>query len=343
MIFLHGYNANLGDTHDWLARLLNARNIACAGIEHWASARSTHAHVPRPHSVERTLRRRLGCHGLLGYIPSFQRLVEDAVSFAEAVKSGEYDVGCGVTPPPIFLLGESMGGACALEASRVAPPGLIDGLVLLAPMCGLSTGMVPSLWKVLLGQALVTLLPALPAFILRDTTSETFRDPEKVPEVRADPLRLHTRTRLRTAFTLRDAAAAIGARAHEYTSPLLIFHGTSDAVCPLSASRALISASRSRDKTLLVLENAWHALWAEPLDTRKRMVEDLVGWIAARAHGVTPFSPTHALALSPTVAAAGGDAGLHLERPDGVGPFRDAGSVWWTCGSEEGSPEEGGR
>lgn len=320
VVFLHGYNASLGAAQDHLAAQLAEHGIACAGIEHWGFARSTYTHSPT--STSRTLRYALCNHGLLGFVPSFERLVRDAIAFAEDCK------GAAPQGTPVFLLGESMGGAVALEASRSAPRGVVAGCVLLAPMAGLAKGVVPSPALVALGHVLATLAPTMPAFVMPDLTERTFRNPATPAEVRADPLRLQTRTRLRTAFVLRDAAAGISARLHEYTAPMLVLHGTADVVCPLASSRALcdVAAGQERsDVTLCEYEGAWHALWAEPDDTRARLIADITAWLCARGAGATSDAKGE---LTPAAAAAAARAGgpLRLARPDGVALYRDGSS-----------------
>ena len=63
-----------------------------------------------------------------------------------------------------------------------------------------------------------------------------------------------------------------------------------DAECT-SASWELFEAAASKDKTLCEYVGAWHALWAEPVDTRKRLLCDVLDWLCARVPGLASNKP----------------------------------------------------
>ncbi|KAL0919153.1 hypothetical protein M5K25_011227 [Dendrobium thyrsiflorum] len=69
------------------------------------------------------------CHGLHGYIPSFDNLVNDVVEHFSKIKENSEFKG-----HRSFLFGQSMGGAVALKI-HLKRPQLWDGAILLAPMC----------------------------------------------------------------------------------------------------------------------------------------------------------------------------------------------------------------
>ena len=365
LFFLTGYNSSVNSQHDWLASWLYSHGIESYSLDNHSFGRSTSDDEHRYPAegfvdvLSRVASRTFCFHGLRGYIPSWNALCDDAAWF---IKEIEAERG----PLPTFIYGESMGGALALGTARYlvesgASP--LDGLILSAPMCGLSSHARPHAALVVVGQVLATIAPAAPAPFLKDITDLIFRDPSRRPEARANPLRYTGSTRLRTAFTLKAAASTAADDAKVCVAPLLLLHGTSDHVCPPDASRSVFESSSSTDKTLLEYQDAWHALWTEPIDTRRRLLHDLLSWVAARVPGVTqpndmrPKKTTGSdseddePSLSPSStkeAMDRGEPGLRLLRPLGTSSFRDI-SIWSSkhdphvvCFHQEGGEKEGG-
>ena len=312
-LFLTGYNSYQSFNHDWLASHLLAHGIAPYGFDHHGFGRSTQAaefKVPAAGPLDyalRSLHSLLCCHGRLAYIPRFSDLISDAVHIAGVVAALEPGV-------PLFLIGESMGGTLALEvvrelAARPSPPLPPPHLLLLAPMCSLGSSVAVSPLLQAVGAALACIAPLLPTPTLKDTTAMHVKSPERLREVLADPLRWQQRVRLGTAFALKGATADAQARLPLYApSSLLLLHCTADVMCPLKGTLALLQASPCADRALVEYEGALHTLWAEPVDTRRRLLRDVVAWIAARAPGVA--QPGGAL------EAAGGGAGKEEAAPD---------------------------
>jgi len=336
--------------------LLSTLGVACYGLDNHGFGRSTAEYAHKcgaaPATLARSLRARLCCFGRRAFAPSFPALAEDAAWYIRA---------CAARHPgaPVFALGESMGGALALEASARLPAGALAGLLLIAPMVGLGSAVAPPRWLELVGRGLALAAPLLPAPSLKDLTDATFRDPEKRAEVRRDGLRWQQRVRLGTAFALKDAAAAVAAGVARFPpTPLLLLHGTRDVVCPLSGSEGLLAGAAAPDKCLIVYEGAWHALFTEPVDTRRAVFLDIAAWLRARAPGLgaggagwwaeedaaaaarggagaaagsgAAAAAAAAAALSPAAVAAAvaaGGPGLRVQRKEGSGPFKDD-SIW---------------
>ena len=338
LLLLSGYNSYTGPNHDWLASLFLPAGIAVYGLDHHGFGRSTDAHtcaLPAPSllsSCARSARRTLCCFGRLGYLPSFPALVSDAVHTALAIAA--------LHPgQPLFLLGESMGGTVALEASlALQAAGQPCHLLLLAPMCSLGRAVaVPPLLQAA-GYALSLLAPLLPNPVLKDTAALHCKSPERLRDAAADPLRWQRPMRLATAFALKGAAAAAQGRLAAFApASMLVLHGSSDAMCPLEGSLALLAASPCQDKALVEYQGALHSLWAEPVATRRLLALDLLAWVAARAgleagsllQGEGLGGAAAELARAPSVreSARGPGRFLHCARPEGAGVFQDA-SLW---------------
>ena len=290
----HGYGHYAAPIYDWLATTLGARGYALLAVEHVGHGKS---------------------EGLRGFVPSFDALVEDVLRVASAARVRELPAGT-----PLFLYGESLGGAICQHAALRAPRAF-SGLVLLAPMTGLAAGIEPHPLIVTLGRAAAWLAPAAPLAPVTDIVPKCFRNATVVEAARADPFRYAGRMRLGTAFELKGAMEVLAARGAELDTPLIIFHGSGDLVCAAAASAALLTACAARDKTHVLLEGAWHVLWAEPADTRARMLADLTAWLDDRC--LPERRAAKAAEARAAAAAAAGAASAHtsLHRPLGVEPW----------------------
>jgi acylglycerol lipase len=307
VLLLSGLNSYMSNNHDWLAGWLLKQGLAVFGYDHHAFGRSTDLEefeVPATgvwDNFSRAIKRAACCFGRRAYVPNFQGLVHDAAFMVREVTAA---VPSGV---PIFLIGESMGGTIALEAAR-GLSGLPLHLILFAPMCSLGKTVAVHPAVECVGWVLSKVAPLLPTPLMKDTASLHAKSPERLREAKADPLRWQHAVRLGTAFQLKQAAAAAQARLALYNpSSLLVLHGSADLMCPLAGSLALLTQAPVKDKALVEYEGGLHALWAEPVETRRRLLRDVLAWVGGRAIG------------------AGGGGGLAAHAPAGVDPSEDSG------------------
>lgn len=309
IIFVPGYNHYQSLFYDWLANRLLPAQIACFGMDSESFGRSVQGGGLS-----------CSCRGRLrAYIPDFASLVQDYIDYAADVKSK--------LPPgtPVFLHGESMGGGIAILASKAAPH-LFSGVILTAPMAKLNTKSHPPAWLQAVGAIVAAVVPWAPIAPVTDITPVCFKDVVKRDEVQAgtDKLRYMGRMRLATALQLRDAATTVQQALPHLQVPMLVQQGTNDMVTPEAGIVAYDAAVRCTDKTLVVYEGAWHAMYAEPVDTRKRLVMDMISWMRERAPSLREVAlpKEYSEALPPM------PVGTHrYSRPEGKGPFRDA-TVW---------------
>ncbi len=74
---------------------------------------------------------------------------------------------------------------------------------------------------------------------------------------------------------MRDLPARI---AH-LSVPLLVLHGDCDQHASPSASRRVLAAAGSADKTLIIYPAARHDLFNEPSAINARVTGDIIGWL----------------------------------------------------------------
>ncbi|XP_055803618.1 caffeoylshikimate esterase-like [Solanum dulcamara] len=141
--------------------------------------------------------------GLHGYIPSFDKLVDDVIENYSKVK--EKPEFCNL---PSFLFGESMGGAIALKVHQKQPNSW-DGAVLVAPMCKIADNMIPS-WlvtQILIGVA--RFLPTQKLVPTQDLGDLVVRDAKKKEHTAYNVISYKHKPRLQTALELLNATREI--------------------------------------------------------------------------------------------------------------------------------------
>ena len=173
-----------------------------------------------------------------------------------------------------FLLGHSMGGQIAL-AYALDHQDALAGLVLSAP--ALAAPPVPRALR-MAARTLARVRPTLRRAVV--DLGGISRDEAVVAAYRADALVHQGHPTLALSVALVDRMALLAARAPELTLPLLLQHGTADAVCDPAGSRALAAAVSSQDRTVRWYEGFWHEIYHEP--GRERPLADLREWLAGR-------------------------------------------------------------
>jgi acylglycerol lipase len=80
--------------------------------------------------------------GPLGLVNDWEKLVDDVAAFYQEIVMKRF------LGKPVFLMGESMGGAVAYSTyNRI--PSLFRGVVFIAPMCKISDKMLPAVGDIL--------------------------------------------------------------------------------------------------------------------------------------------------------------------------------------------------
>lgn len=175
---------------------------------------------------------------------------------------------------PIFLFGHSMGGGIVTLAAIIDPP-RADGIVLSGPALGAGSVAAPMRALVL---TLGRLLPSLP--LTKLDAGAISRDPDVCRRYDDDPLVYRGRIKAGLAAAMMRAGERISRDMGDIRYPLLIMHGTLDALASLEGSERLHAQAASGDKTLTTYEGLYHEILNEP--ERDQVIADLVEWLDAR-------------------------------------------------------------
>ncbi|HET7133776.1 MAG TPA: alpha/beta hydrolase [Gammaproteobacteria bacterium] len=201
-----------------------------------------------------------------GRWPGGDVLARDVLQVAALVRARHPGV-------PLYVLGESMGGAVLLRALALEPSGWLNGAVLLAPAVW-SRGEMPWYQRFALG-----------------TLSHTFRgmrfsrprgraptdDPETLRSLREDPLVIH-KTRVDVLAGVSDLMDEVTEAPRRFAVPVLILYGAEDKVIPARAFCSWVaSLDASAPWRLVLYPRGWHMLLRD-LDARTAG-DDVTAWL----------------------------------------------------------------
>jgi acylglycerol lipase len=224
--------------------------------------------------------------GLGGLINDWQSVVNDIRDFTIQT------VASLATPTdlPVFIAGESMGGALALDVSQQFPE-LFRGAIMVAPMVGVHDDMKPSklvmdLFKVIVGpsgsDSFIGKVPLAPS---GDLSALCYKVPALRAIAEAAPSHYGRLPRFATARELILTTERLSAKLSDYSCPFLIMHGSLDRVTDPAFSKQLYDSSCSKDKTHKVYDGAWHVLTTgEPDEVREVVFRDMIQWLDERVN-----------------------------------------------------------
>lgn len=209
--------------------------------------------------------------GSRGLISDYQSLIKDAVQHIKEKKSQFPNI-------PLFLCGQSMGGALAVLTSHQHPE-LVDGIITLSGMLAVPRDLTAWYTRKLVA-TVGYVLPSLTVAKM-DPAGLDSRDEQQTEIARKDPLKIHT---LKAGMTLQilRIGEAVEEAIKSYKLPFIAFHGTHDAVCDLSVSQNFYDTSPSQQKAIKIYEDCYHDLLHELPPNPANVLKDISDWIASR-------------------------------------------------------------
>jgi acylglycerol lipase len=210
-----------------------------------------------------------------GYWAGSATLADDAAEAARLLRRRHPDL-------PIFMLGESMGGAVSILAgTQDAPP--VDGYILLAPALWPRDAMNPIMRGTLWLAARIMPMMGFQGGVGGVVASDNI---DALRRLGSDPLVIRT-TRVDAAFglvELMDAAAAALPRCCRGTGgagvPVLALIGAQDMIVPARASRhALRPVPEATRPRIAVYPRGFHLLLSDR--NREEVARDILSFIGA--------------------------------------------------------------
>jgi alpha-beta hydrolase superfamily lysophospholipase len=200
-------------------------------------------------------------------IGRFRYLVEDLGAFVAQVRQRYGGAS-------VILLGHSLGGAVALDYA-LAHPDALRALVLSAPALSDKPAIAPL--QLAVARLLSRILPNAGAIKLPAETIS--RDPRVVRDYEQDPLVYRGAVPARTAVELLDAMTRLATQAAGLRVPVLVLHGSGDALVPLASAEPVYAVLGGADKTVKRYAGLYHEVFHEP--ERAQVFADLDAWLAA--------------------------------------------------------------
>jgi acylglycerol lipase len=199
------------------------------------------------------------------YVKSYDEYQRDIVQFRQLVEQQHPGL-------PLFVLGHSMGGNLALGHVLDHQDG-VRGMVLSAPALAPGTSLSPA--KIKLAKLVGKIAPGLrPEALSADAIS---RDPAVVAAYVADPLVFNGKITAGAAAALLSSMETFPARYAELTLPILLQHGTADALVDIAGTRQLEAGAVNATVTSQYYDGLYHEIFNEP--EQAAVMADTVGWL----------------------------------------------------------------
>jgi len=222
-----------------------------------------------------------------GVWPGTETLTADAITAARLVKARHPGI-------PLYLLGESMGGAVLLLAAarRSGPPA--DGYVLLAPavwgratMPGALVRMLDFLSHTVPRVAVASSVPGITPTDNMTALNRMSRDPLTIRETRVDASK--------GLVDLMDDALSAAPRLGARTPPMLLVYGARDQLVPPVATRALLDRLRPDAPARIAYYNGIHHMPLRDLQA-PTVIGDMLAWMERPAAPLPSGADAAALA-----------------------------------------------
>ena len=240
---LHGLGSHV-ERHAAVAEALCAAGYAVAGFDQRGFGRS---------------------QGRRGHIPSLQASLDDIGAFLAQLSRRWPGL-------PQVLYGHSMGALLALAFTLTRRSALV-GVIATSP--ALRSRVAEQRCKLVLVRCFGRLLPTL----LLDNgldLSQLSRDPAVQARVEADPL-CHRRVTTAWGLAMLQAIALAEAQASRFPLPLLLLHGTDDAIAYPSGSERFAAAAPAERVTWKLWQGFRHELHSDP--ERQLVFQMMVAWL----------------------------------------------------------------
>jgi alpha-beta hydrolase superfamily lysophospholipase len=102
-------------------------------------------------------------------------------------------------------------------------------------------------------------------------------------KARANPLKFPlVSPRVKTAYEVFTLSLEMEKRLADVHLPFIVLHGTSDVVTDPVVSQTLYDTSKSKDKTIKLVDGVWHRMYNDDPEEVKAIMVTVVDWLDRR-------------------------------------------------------------
>jgi alpha-beta hydrolase superfamily lysophospholipase len=265
VVVLHGFAEHSG-RYEYVGRWLAERGYAVEALDLRGHGKSS---------------------GRRAFVRSFDEYFDDLLALLRDVERRHAGT-------PIFMLGHSMGGSIVAQYVIREQPDW-DGVVLSGPaLRGRRNVPRPLGW---LFRLIGRFVPRLR--LAKLAAGDVSRDPDVVARYDSDPLVYRRGIPAGTLLAMVTSGAETNAGLERFALPLLIVHGSEDALTDPDGSRALYKRASTGDKQLNIYPGLFHEVMNEP--EKDRVLHDILTWldalVAPKAQSPSPAAEAEAKAV----------------------------------------------
>ena len=176
------------------------------------------------------------------------------------------------TDTPIFILGHSMGGLLS-SYYLIDHQADFKGAIISGPVVKIGEGISQA--TIIMGKILSKIAPKMG--ILALDVNAISKDPAVVTAYENDPLVFHGKTPARLGSEMLSAMQRVNSEASKITLPIILVHGSEDALADPAGSQMLYDETNSKDKTLKIYDGLYHEVFNEP--ERGQVLKDVENWL----------------------------------------------------------------
>jgi acylglycerol lipase len=176
---------------------------------------------------------------------------------------------------PYLIFGHSMGGLITLK-TVLDNPNLFTAMILIGPLVEVNPAEM-SPFMVCLAKSFGRFFPQLQVKSI--DSKELTHDEEAVKRYDEDPLVWHGGLKVKWSLCmLVNLLPEVNERLSEIEIPFLVIHGTADSLCMASGSQKLYDTAKSQNKTIRLIEGAYHQVHTETEGRGEQCIKEIAEW-----------------------------------------------------------------
>lgn len=186
--------------------------------------------------------------GEKGYIENFDIVITNILALLVYIEFKHPNI-------PIYILGESMGGAASIKLGIVSKK--IKGIILLSPMCGIKNKISPVKINLLLKMS-----NYFPKWKLIGNKKKipTCNNKEYNDNRKNSQFEYHGNIMLATARECYNTMMWINNHIDKFDKPVLAIHSNNDMITDIEATKNIINKCCSTDKEIFIVDSTTHRL-----------------------------------------------------------------------------------